>query len=195
MQRWNVRRLVFGFFVLQEALILAKATPEQRRVAPPVKRPALFGGLLLLPLFWRMPRPAWLERLALALQLTGWLLELAAMSQLIRNRSFGIHPTAAITRVQTGLYRLEHPIYLGLLLSQIGWTLPCPPSWPVVLLMHRSFREAIAVERQHLASLQILHRGPDSGLWGPRPPAAEKPGRAAPPTDPASAHRSPNSGL
>ena len=173
MRLWHVRRVVFGFFVLQEALIWATSTTEQRRAAPPLKRPALFGGLLLLPLFWRLQRPAWLERLALALQLTGWLLELAAMGQLIRNRSFGIHPTAATTGVQSGLYRLEHPIYLGLLLSQIGWTLPCPPSWPVVLLMHRAFRAAITVERQHLASLQILHRGPDSVLWGTRPPAAE----------------------
>jgi protein-S-isoprenylcysteine O-methyltransferase Ste14 len=172
MRPWHVRRLLFGLFLVQEGVIWARSTPEQRTQAPPVKRPALFGALLLLPFFWRLRRPAWLERLALALQLGGWLLELAAMSQLMRNDSFGVHPTAATTGVQSGLYRLEHPIYLGLLTTQLGWTLTCPPSWPVLLLFHRSLRQAIAAERQHLMSLQIHHRGPDSALWGQRPPPA-----------------------
>jgi protein-S-isoprenylcysteine O-methyltransferase Ste14 len=172
MRPWNLRRLVFGLILVQEGLIWARSTTEQRQQAPPVSRPALLGGLLLLPFVWRLRRPAWLERLGLAMQVSGWLLELAAMSQLISNRSFGVHPTAATTGVQSGLYRLEHPIYLGLLLTQLGWTLPCPPSWPAMLMLYRSLRRAVAAERQHLAGIQIDHRGPDSGLWGPRADSA-----------------------
>jgi protein-S-isoprenylcysteine O-methyltransferase Ste14 len=109
--------------------------------------------------------PRWLERLALFLQVFGWSLEVAAMIQLLRKQSFGIHPTAATSPLQTGFYRFEHPIYLGLLVSIAGWTLPVPPCLVAVVLTYRGFSHAIAQERAHLASLQMRHRGIESFLW------------------------------
>lgn len=161
----RLRRVAFLAFVAQEVVVLLRATPEQRRQAPNPPLPALLGVCLLAPLLVALPLPRWVERLGLALQLLGWGLEGAAMAQLVRRGSFGIHPTAATQLAQGGLYRFEHPIYLGILLSLLGWTLPVPPSAVGVGLTYAALREAVRAERTHLASLQVRHRGLESALW------------------------------
>jgi protein-S-isoprenylcysteine O-methyltransferase Ste14 len=161
----QIRRILFLGFLVQEGVIFLRATREERRQAPVPAYPALLGLCLCAPLVLRLRLPRWLERLALGLQVLGWTLEVVAMYQLSRRQSFGIHPTAATTPLQHGLYRFEHPIYLGILISLLGWTLPVPPSMTAVLLTYRAFRRAVRQERAHLASLQIRHRGLESRLW------------------------------
>jgi protein-S-isoprenylcysteine O-methyltransferase Ste14 len=161
----RIRRVLFLAFLVQEAVVFLRATPEQRSQAPLPLFPALFGASFLAPLVLNSPLPHWLERFALILQVVGWSLEVAAMTQLTRQQSFGIHPTAATKPVQTGLYRFEHPIYLGLLITIVGWTMPVPPCLVAALLMYRGFRRAVQQERAHLASLQVRHRGIESFLW------------------------------
>jgi protein-S-isoprenylcysteine O-methyltransferase Ste14 len=161
----RLRRFLFLAFLVQEGLVFLRATPEQRSQAPIPPSPAIFGVSLLAPLLLRSFVPRWIERLALFLQVVGWSLEVAAMTQLARQQSFGIHPTAATKPLQTGLYRFEHPIYLGLLISIAGWTMPAPPCLVAVILMYSGFRRAIRQERAHLASFQVRHRGIESFLW------------------------------
>ena len=161
----QIRRVFFLGFLVQEGVIFLRATPQEREQAPMPPYPILFGIALLAPLVVSLRLPRWLERLALGLQLLGWGLEVAAMRQLAQQESFGIHPTAATTPLQNGLYRFEHPIYLGILLSLLGWTLPVPPSMVAVLLTFAGFRRAVRQERAHLASLKMRHRGLESFLW------------------------------
>lgn len=161
----QTRRILFLVFLAQEALIFLRATPQERAEAPVPPYPAIYGPALLAPLVVTMRVPRWLEWLAFVLQLLGWTLEVAAMAQLARQRSFGIHPTAATETVRGGLYRFEHPIYLGILLSLLGWTLPVPPSSIAVVLTYVGFRRAVRQERVYLASLQMHHRGLESFLW------------------------------
>lgn len=161
----QLRRCLFLAFLVQEGVVFLRATPDERAHAPVPPVPALFGLALLAPLVLNSAVPRWLERLALCLQIVGWSLEIAAMTQLARQHSFGIHPTAATKPLQTGLYRFEHPIYLGLLVSIAGWTLPVPPCLVAVALTYRGFCRAIGLERTHLASLHVRHRGIESFLW------------------------------
>lgn len=161
----QIRRGLFVVFLAQEGLIFLRATPEERAHAPIPPYPALLGVSLLAPLVLSARVPRWLERLALALQVLGWSLEIAAMAQLARRRSFGIHPTAATEALQQGLYRFEHPIYVGILVSLLGWTLPLPPSLVAVVLTYVGLRRAVREERAHLATLKIEHRGLESFLW------------------------------
>ena len=142
----TIRRSVFVAFLVQEGIVFLRATPEERAAAPIPPAPALFG-------------------LALLLQVLGWSLEIAGMAQLARRQSFGIHPTAATALSRGGVYRFEHPIYLGLLLTIAGWTLPVPPCLAAVVLAYQGFRRAVRLERAHLASLQAQHRGLESFLW------------------------------
>ncbi|MBV9791212.1 MAG: hypothetical protein JOZ51_23660 [Chloroflexi bacterium] len=164
----QIRRMLFLGFLVQEGVIFLRATREERQQAPIPPYPALLGLCLFAPLVVTLRLPRWLERLALGLQVLGWSLEVAAMYQLSRRRSFGIHPTAATTPLQDGLYRFEHPIYLGILISLLGWTLPVPPSLTAVILTYSAFRRAVQQERAHLASLKIRHRGLESRLWPER---------------------------
>jgi protein-S-isoprenylcysteine O-methyltransferase Ste14 len=161
----QVRRFLFLTFMVQEGVIFLRATPQERAQAPIPPYAPIFGLLLLAPLVRNSVLPRWLERFALGLQVLGWALEVAAMIQLARQQSFGIHPTAATQAQQRGLYRFEHPIYLGLLISMLGWTLPVPSSTLAVLFAYIGFRHAIRQERAHLASLQVRHRGIDSFIW------------------------------
>jgi protein-S-isoprenylcysteine O-methyltransferase Ste14 len=161
----QIRRSLFLAFLVQEGVVFLRATPEERSQAPVPPLPAIFGVALLAPLILSSGVPRWLERLALFLQVLGWSLEVAAMTQLSRHHSFGIHPTAATKPLQTGLYQFEHPIYLGLLVSILGWTLPVPPCLVAVVLTYHGFRRAVRQERAHLASLQVRHRGIESALW------------------------------
>jgi len=165
----QIRRCLFLAFLVQEGVVFVRATPDERAHAPVPPVPALFGVALLAPLVLTSTVPRWLERLALFLQVAGWALEVAAMTQLVRAQSFGIHPTAATKPLQTGVYRFEHPIYLGLLVSIAGWTLPVPPCLMAVVLTYRGFRRAVGQERAHLASLQVRHRGIESVLWCDEP--------------------------
>ena len=165
MQVQQLRRGLFLAFMVQEGVVFLRATPEERAQAPLPPWPALYGLALLAPLVVKSPLPRWVERVALGLQVAGWALEIAAMTQLARQNSFGIHPTAATKPVQDGLYRFEHPIYLGLFISVFGWTLPFPPSLMAAYLTFVSFRRAIRKERDHLASLDVRHRGLESFLW------------------------------
>lgn len=165
MQVRRVRRFLFLTFMVQEGVIFLRAKPQERAEAPIPPYGAIFGLLLLAPLVRNSALPRWFERLALGLQVLGWALEVAATIQLAQQKSFGIHPTAATQALESGLYRFEHPIYLGLLISILGWTLPVPPCTLAVLFAYIRFRRAIRQERAHLASLQVRHRGIDSFIW------------------------------
>lgn len=161
----TLRRVLFLFFLIQEAIIFLRSTPEARAQAPIPPYTPILGVSLLAPLVVNLSVPRWLERLALGLQISGWTIEAAAVAQLARRQSFGIHPTAATEPLQNGLYRFEHPIYLGILISLLGWTLPVPPATIAVFLTYLGFSRAVRAERAHLASLNIRHRGLESGLW------------------------------
>jgi len=161
----QVRRFLFLTFMVQEGVIFLRATPQERAQAPMPPYTAIFGLLLLAPLVRNSVLSRGLERLALGLQVLGWALEVAATIQLAQQKSFGIHPTAATQALQSGLYRFEHPIYLGMLISILGWTLPVPPCTLAAVFAYLGFRRAICQERAHLASLQVRHRGIDSFIW------------------------------
>lgn len=161
----TTQRLLFVAFLVQEGIVFLRASPEERANAPLPPAPAVFGVSLLAPLVLKSFVPRWLERMALLLQVLGWSLEIAGMAQLARKQSFGIHPTAATELSRDGVYRFEHPIYLGLLLTIAGWTLPVPPCLAAVVLAYMGFRRAVRLERAHLASLQAQHRGLESFLW------------------------------
>lgn len=161
----RIQRGLFLTFLVQEGIIFLRATPAERDQSPLPPAPTVFGLGLLAPFAIRVPLPGWVERLALSLQVVGWAMEIAALTQLARQRSFGIHPTAASQPLHNGLYQFEHPIYLGILLNLLGWTLPAPPSGIAVGLMYLGFRRAVRQERAHLAQLQSRHRGLESFLW------------------------------
>lgn len=161
----RIRRFFFLVFLFQEGVVFLRATAQERTQAPIPPYPAILGLSLLAPLVLNIRIPRWLERLALGLQVLGWALEVAAMSQLARQQSFGIHPTAATKPLQSGLYRFEHPIYLGLFISLLGWTLPFPPSMLAMPLIYIGFCRAVRQERAHLASLDVRHRGIESFMW------------------------------
>lgn len=163
-----VSRVLFGLLLLNEAVVVSRATPEERAAAPMPRPLALVIVALLLPLVIRLRLPAPIGWLAVALQASGLGLELSAEWQLSRARSFAIDADAATQPQQHGLYRLEHPIYLGLLLQLFGWALAMPLALVAVLAQYRAFQRAVAAERAHLARLGVVHRGWDSWLWSRR---------------------------
>jgi protein-S-isoprenylcysteine O-methyltransferase Ste14 len=85
---------------------------------PPLVRPASLPGTP--------------ESFTIALTATG--LMIVVLGKLSLGRSFGLAP-ANRGIVQSGLYRfLRHPIYLGYLLTHVGFVVANPISWNLLLL-------------------------------------------------------------
>ena len=85
---------------------------------PPLVRP---GGLAIAP-----------EFLTIAISAVG--LMIVVLGKLSLGRSFGLTP-ANRGVVRTGLYRIvRHPIYLGYLITHVGFVLANPAGWNVAVL-------------------------------------------------------------
>ncbi|MEZ4713197.1 MAG: hypothetical protein R3A44_38770 [Caldilineaceae bacterium] len=165
MQTYQLRRLLFCIFLAGEEIILLREKERARTQIPMPRLPILFFPLFLAPLIFRSRSTLRTEKFALSLQVAGWFVELLAMFQLARRGSFGVHPTAAKAVVRDGIYRLEHPIYCGILLNLIGWAMPIPICLIAPLLAYLGLRQAVRQERVHLETLGVKHRGFDSFLW------------------------------
>ena len=86
---------------------------------PPLVRP---GGVALAP-----------ELLTIAVAVTGLLI--VVLGKLSLGRSFGLTP-ANRGVVSTGLYRIvRHPIYLGYLITHVGFVVANPAGWNVGVLL------------------------------------------------------------
>lgn len=163
-------RLLTVLFFINEAIVMARSTPEEREQLKLPPLTAISGLLLFVPFFIALDLPDWLAWLAVALQLGGLLLEVTSELQLMRGKSFAISAQAATNVQKQGLYRwLENPIYLGILMQLIGWALWMPLVFICVALFFLMLRTMVFKERHFLASqLHVTHQGVDSFLWGKR---------------------------
>ena len=166
MSALTVSRILFACWMLNEAVVIARTPPEERkRIILPRAMP-LVMVLLFLPLFYTVELPAWLGWLAMGLQAAGLGLELAGELQLTRAQSFSVSANLPAQAQTTGFYRtLENPIYVGILLQMVGWSLWMPLAFIAVGLQVESFRRMVREERKYLAQLGTTHRGADSFLW------------------------------
>lgn len=162
-----VMRVLFGLFLLNEMIVVLRSTPEEKAQIIYPRFFPLPVLLMLLPFFWALSLPSWLGWTLALLQAIGLLLEVASEIQLARAKAFSIVPRQASELEQTGIYRfLEHPIYLGLLLQMIVWSVLMPVALLGALLSYEGLRRMIRAERAHLAASNLKHRGIDSVLWG-----------------------------
>lgn len=84
----------------------------------------LFVMLAYPPFSIGILSPSWVKFIGLGFMLVGGLIILVAILQLNTNLSPFPSPKESGTLIQTGLYRyLRHPIYSGILLGGIGWSL------------------------------------------------------------------------
>jgi protein-S-isoprenylcysteine O-methyltransferase Ste14 len=166
MSALTVSRILFVCLMINEAIVLARTPPEERkRIIMPRAMP-LSVLLLLLPLFFPLELPGWLGWLAASLQAVGLGLELAGELQLMRAQSFSVSANLPAQAQTTGLYRaLENPIYVGILLQMVAWSLWMPLTFIAAALQLESFRRMVREERKYLAQLGTTHRGADSILW------------------------------
>ena len=166
MSALTVSRILFVCFMINEAIVLIRTPPEERkRIILPRAMPLLML-LMFLPLFFALNLPGWLGWLAAVLQALGLGLELAAELQLMRAQSFSVSANLPVQAQTTGLYRnLENPIYVGILLQMTAWSLWMPLTFIVVALQVESFRRMVREERKYLQKLGVMHRGVDRVLW------------------------------
>ena len=81
-------RVMFVLLIINEAYIASRmSSDEMREIAVP-RITALSCILLLTPWFFVLPLPDWLGWTAFALQLIGFVIEVAAEVQLMRAGSF-----------------------------------------------------------------------------------------------------------
>jgi protein-S-isoprenylcysteine O-methyltransferase Ste14 len=162
-----ISRILFGLLLVNEGVVMARSTSEQRaQVILPRVFP-LFFLILLLPFFIGIQLPAWLAIPMLILQATGLLIEVAAEMQLTRAHSFAITPEAASQPQKTGVYQyLENPIYLGIAMQFFAWGVFMPVALICFALQIESCRRMVCAEREYLQqTFQFVHRGIDSVLW------------------------------
>ncbi len=166
MSAFTASRILFVFLLLNEALVVARTPPaERRRVILPRGTP-LPMVLLLAPFFFALELPGGWGWGAVFVQAVGLGMEFAGEIQLTRARSFSMSANRPAHHLTTGLYRyLENPIYLGLLLQIIAWSLWMPLAFVAVALQLEAFRRMVSEERKYLAQLAVVHRGADSFLW------------------------------
>jgi protein-S-isoprenylcysteine O-methyltransferase Ste14 len=162
----TLSRILFICLMVNEVVVMIRSTPEERKNAPFPRFMPLPVLLLFLPLFFALNLPDWLGLVAVAVQAGGLLLEIAGEIQLTRARSFSVAPNAPIQPQSVGLYRwLENPIYVGIMLQFIAWSLWMPLVFIMVALQYEAFRKTVSSERAELASMNFTLRRLDSVLW------------------------------
>lgn len=166
MSAFTASRILFVCLLLNEAMVVARTPPAEReRVILPRGTP-LPILLLLAPFFFALELPGGWGWGAVFVQAVGLGMELAGELQLTLAQSFSMSANRPAHHLTTGLYRyLENPIYLGLLLQIIAWSLWMPLAFVAVALQLEAFRRMVVEERKYLAQLDVIHRGADSFLW------------------------------
>jgi protein-S-isoprenylcysteine O-methyltransferase Ste14 len=160
-------RLLILLFFVNELIVVVRSKPEERQSLNVPLYTSLSLLLLLVPFFYVLPLPAWLGWGIVALQAAGLLLEVFSEIQLARAKSFAVSSDAATTVQRSGMYRLfENPIYLGILIQLLAWSLWMPLLLLTMILVLPVVRSMVANERQFLATRHnTSHRGVDSFLW------------------------------
>lgn len=162
----TVARILFAVWMLNEAFVVIRSTPEERAH---IKLPR-FGPLavlvLFIPLFFAIDYPVWLGWGLVILQAVGLGLELGGEFQLMRAKSFSVVADTPDQFQTRGLYRFfENPIYVGILVQLFAWSVWMPLVFIGVWLNYELLRQMVAGERAHLATNNFVHRGIDSVLW------------------------------
>jgi protein-S-isoprenylcysteine O-methyltransferase Ste14 len=162
----TVARILFALWMINEAFVVIRSTPEERAL---IKLPR-FGPLailvLFIPLFLAIDYPTWVSWGLVALQALGLGLEVAGEYQLTRAKSFSIAAGTPDQFQTRGLYRFfENPIYVGILIQLLAWSVWMPLVFIGLLLNYEQLRHMVAGERAHLATNNFVHRGIDSILW------------------------------
>ena len=105
--------------------------------------------------------------LAVLLQIFGLVMEVFTEIQLTQARSFGIVSDKGTQPQTTGFYQwFEHPIYVGILLQMLGWSIFMPLVLIAVGLNYIAVRKMVQNERTYLQnSLNFPHQGLDTALW------------------------------
>ncbi|WPB79214.1 hypothetical protein KYC5002_08655 [Archangium violaceum] len=162
----TVSRVLFVCLLINEAVVLARTPPEERkRVIMPRAMP-LPVLLLLAPFFFALELPGGWGWWAAFVQALGLGMEIAGELQLARAQSFSMSANLPAQPQTTGLYRrLENPIYVAILLQLLAWAAWMPVAFIAVAMQLESFRRMVREERKYLARLAVSHRGADSFLW------------------------------
>lgn len=163
----TISRILAVCMLLNEAFVVFRTPPEERArvILPPLAPVAIL--LLFVPFFFALDLPVWLALPAVLLQGAGLLIEVSSEIQLIRAQSFSIVSDKGTVPQTTGFYRwFEHPIYIGILMQMIGWSLFMPVVFLSVVLNFIAVRKMVHNEREYLAkALNFSHRGLDTRLW------------------------------
>jgi protein-S-isoprenylcysteine O-methyltransferase Ste14 len=160
-------RILILLFFVNELIVVLRSKPEERQSLNVPLITSLSFLLFLVPFFYVLPFPVWLGWGIVALQAAGLVLEVFSELQLARAKSFAVSANAATTVQRGGMYRLfENPIYLGILIQLLAWSLWVPVLLLTMVLILPVVRSMVAGERQFLAThLNTTHRGIDSFLW------------------------------
>lgn len=162
----TVARILFVVWMVNEAFVVIRSSPEERaRIELP-----RFGPLAILvifiPLFFAIDYPLWVGWGLVIAQALGLALELGGEYQLTRAKSFSIAADTPDQYQTDGLYRFfENPIYVGILVQLLVWSLWMPLVLVGLALNYEQLRRMVAGERAHLATKNFVHRGIDSILW------------------------------
>jgi protein-S-isoprenylcysteine O-methyltransferase Ste14 len=162
----TISRILFFALWVNEIVVVARSTPEERASMNFPRWLPIMILLLFVPLLWPLDLPPWLALIAIVLQAVGLVVELAGEVQLSRAHSFSIAARPPEQPQREGLYRfLENPIYVAILMQFFGWALWNPVAFISVALQLVMFRRMVSAERVQLASLSFMHRKLDSALW------------------------------
>lgn len=161
-----VSRALYACFLLNEAIVLGRTPPEERkRIILPRAMP-LPLLLLLIPFFFALELPGVWGWWVVMVQAMGLATALVAQLQLSLAQSFSVSANLPAQPQTTGVYRaLENPIYVGILLQMAAWSFWMPVTFIALALQVESCRRMVREERQYLARLGVAHRGADSFLW------------------------------
>jgi protein-S-isoprenylcysteine O-methyltransferase Ste14 len=162
-----VMRVLFGLFLVNEMIVVVGSTPEEKAQIIYPRFMPLPVLLLLLPFAWAVALPPWIGWGLALIQAGGLGLEVASEIQLSRARAFSIVPGSPAKLQQAGSYRfLENPIYVGMILQMVAWSVLMPVAFIGALLNYEGLRRMVRAERAHLAASNLEHRGIDRVLWG-----------------------------
>lgn len=159
---------ILALLMLINELVIVICTPHedrQRLIFPRFSWVLIF--IWLIPFFLNLKLPEQLMILAITLQVIGLFIEVFAEIQLGLAHSFGILFDKGTRPQTTGFYYiLEHPIYIGILLQLIGWSIFMPVVFIVVGASFLVLQKMVQNERKYLAdTLGFYHKGLDSKLW------------------------------
>ena len=162
----TVARILFAVWMVNEAFVVIRSTPEERALITLPRFGPLAILVLFIPLFFAIDYQLWVGWGLVILQALGLTLELAGEVQLTQAKSFSIAADTPEQFQTRGLYRfLENPIYVGLLIQLLAWSVWLPLVFIGLLLNYEHLRRMVAGERAHLATNNFVHRGIDSILW------------------------------